>query len=94
LNARVSIGGLDIPESDIRRRYEHTRLNLIELLPQLAALRVFDNSHEAYPAAGQTPKPVIVLEMKRGKILNPRDLPGTPNWTKPIVAAAIKLSSG
>src|SRR5205814_546742 len=33
--ARVRSGGHDIPERDIRRRYEHSRLNLIHLLPKL-----------------------------------------------------------
>jgi hypothetical protein len=29
--------------------------------------------------------------MERGKILGPADLSRTPDWTKPIVAAALKL---
>jgi len=90
VQARVRRGGHDIPEADIRRRYEHSRLNLIELLPRVSALRLFDNSAAADPAAGRTPKPVLVLHMARGKILNRRDLPRTPDWAKPIVAAALK----
>jgi predicted ABC-type ATPase len=92
VRARVHRGGHDISEEHIRRRYEHSRLNLIELLPSLTALRVYDNSVDADPAAGRTPMPVLVLHLERGKILNPRDLPQTPNWAKPIVAAALKLS--
>ena len=92
VRARVRRGGHDIPEPDIRRRYEHSRLNLIALLPALTALRVYDNSADADPAAGQTPSPILVLHMERGKILNPRALPRTPHWAKPIVAAALKLS--
>ena len=92
VQSRVRRGGHDIPAEDIHRRYERSRLNLIELLPRLAALRVYDNSAEADPAAGRTPKPVLVLHMKRQKILDPRDLAHTPDWAKPIVAAAIKLS--
>lgn len=92
VKARVRQGGHDIPEADIRRRYEHSRLNLIDLLPCLAALRVYDNSKEADPAAGKAPEPVLVLHMERGKILNAADLPHTPGWAKPIVAAAMKLS--
>jgi predicted ABC-type ATPase len=93
VESRVARGGHDISESDIRRRYEHSRLNLIELLPFLRALRIFDNSVEADPARGQTPKPTLVLSMERGKILEPKDLTKTPAWAKPIVAAAWKLSS-
>jgi len=32
--------------------------------------------------------------MERGKILNAADLPNTPGWAKPLVAAALKLSLG
>ena len=93
VKSRVARGGHDIPEEDIRRRYERSRLNLIELLPVIRALRIFDNSAEADPAGGQTPKPILVLSMERGKILEPKDLTHTPAWAKPIVAAALKLTS-
>jgi predicted ABC-type ATPase len=94
VRARVRRGGHDISEEDIRRRYEHSRLNLIELLPSLTALRVYDNSIDADPAAGSTPKPKLLLHMEKGRIVDPRDLSHTPNWAKPIVAAALKLKSG
>lgn len=87
---RVRRGGHDIPEEDIRRRYERSRLNLIELIPVLTSLRVFDNSFEAEPEAGKAPKPVLVLHMEDGKIIGPTDLSNTPLWTKSIVAAAIQ----
>lgn len=93
VKSRVARGGHHISEEDIRRRYQRSRLNLIELLPFLRALRIFDNSSEADPAAGQTPKPRLVLSMERGKILGPKDLTRTPAWAKPIVAAALKLSA-
>ncbi len=92
VQARVSQGGHDIPESDIHRRYEHSRLNLIALLPHITTLHVYDNSAEADPAAGRTPKPAPVLHMEHGRILGPPDLASTPNWAKPIVAAALKLN--
>lgn len=91
VQSRVRRGGHDIAAEHIRRRYEHSRLNLIELLPRLTALRVFDNSEDADPAAGKTPKPKLVLHVERGKILNPGDLRHAPDWAKPIVAAALKL---
>lgn len=90
--SRVRRGGHDIPEETIRRRYERSRLNLIHILPQLTALRVYDNSVEADPAAGKTPVPVPVLHMERGKIVGPGDLSQTPDWAKPILAAALKLN--
>jgi predicted ABC-type ATPase len=92
VRSRVRRGGHDIPEEAIRRRYERSRLNLIALLPLLTALRMYDNSAEADPADGATPAPVLVLHTDRGKILNPSDLPRAPDWAKPIVAAALKLT--
>lgn len=91
VQARVRRGGHDIAAEHIHRRFEHSRLNLIELMPHLTALRVYDNSVDADPATGQTPRPKLVLHVMRGKIRNPRDLKRTPDWAKPIVATAIKL---
>jgi predicted ABC-type ATPase len=90
VRARVRAGGHDIPEADIRRRYEHSRLNLIHLLPKLASLRVYDNSAQADPAKGKVPEPQLVLHLEMGKVRNPGDLARTPDWAKPIVAAALK----
>lgn len=89
---RVSRGGHFIPEEDIRRRYERSRLNLIKLIPRLTSLRVFDNSFEADPEEGKAPNPVLVLHMDGGIIIGPPDLTNTPAWAKPIVAAAIKYT--
>jgi predicted ABC-type ATPase len=89
VKSRVKKGGHDIPLADIRRRYEKSRLNLIHLLPKLAALRVYDNSVEADPARGLEPSPVLVLHVERGRIVGPANLAPTPPWAKPIVAAAL-----
>jgi predicted ABC-type ATPase len=91
---RVRAGGHDIPEADIRRRYRHSQLNLVQLLPELTELRVYDNSATADPAAGQAPQPVLVLHMQRGRIVGPPDLTCTPDWAKPTVAAALQLTQG
>lgn len=91
VRSRVQAGGHDIPEAAIRRRFEHSRMNLITLLPKLAALRVYDNSAEGDPQTGKTPAPVLVLHCVRGRIQNPKGLPFAPEWAKPIVAAALKL---
>src|SRR5690349_11805485 len=60
---RVSQGGHDIPEDAIRRRWRHSRQNLIQLLPDVTELRVYDNSRDADPAAGHTPEPTLVLHL-------------------------------
>jgi predicted ABC-type ATPase len=89
---RVEAGGHDIAEDDIRRRWRHSRMNLVRLLPALTELRLYDNSTPADPAAGDPPKPVLVLHVIRGEIVGPPDLAKTPAWARPIVAAALKLS--
>ena len=76
--AGVERGGHDILEVAIRRRYESSRLNLIDLLPHLTEPRLFDNSGDGNPAKGKEPKPVLVLHLVRGKIVNSADLPRTP----------------
>ena len=88
---RVQAGGHDIPASTIRRRWRHSRLNLVQLLPALTELRVYDNSADADPATGHEPRPVLVLHLLRGRIVEPSDLSSTPEWAKPIVAAALSL---
>ena len=68
-------------------------MNLIDLLPKVAALRMFDNSAEADPARGKAPTPLLVLHMERGKIIAPVDLSRTPAWAKPIAGAALALEA-
>lgn len=90
VRTRVRAGGHDIAEADIRRRYQHSRLNLIRLLPYLASLRIFDNSVDADPATGKQPTPRLVLHLERGVVLNAKDMANTPDWAKPVVAAVLK----
>lgn len=91
---RVSRGGHSIPEETIRFRYDRSRLNLVQLLPSLTALRVYDNSNEVDPETGERPIPQLVLHLEAGRILGPEDLSQTPDWAKPIVAAALQLRLG
>jgi len=93
VRARVKRGGHDIPEAQIRRRFEHSRIHLLDLMPHLAALRVYDNRAEADPAAGKRPEPLLLLHMIRGRIAGPKDLTGTPDWAKALVAQAMKLNA-
>ena len=94
VRSRVRRGGHDISESDIRRRFQNSRLNLIRLLPHVASLRMFDNSYEADPALGKTPAPRLVIHLQQGAVAGAADMADTPDWAKPIVAAAFKASQG
>lgn len=91
VRSRVSRGGHDIPEEKIRERWNSSRENLIRLLPYLHHLRVYDNSIEADPANGETPRLRLLLEVKSRKITAPADLSNAPEWAQPIIAAAIHL---
>jgi predicted ABC-type ATPase len=93
VQARVSKGGHDIPRETIRARYDRSRQNLVRLLPVLTELRVFDNSAEGDPLAGQTPVPHLVLHTACGKILAMCQPSAVPEWAKPVVAAALRSSA-
>jgi len=94
VRARVASGGHDIPEEKIRERWDASRENLIRLLPRLYELRVFDNSAERDPQTGEIPPPRLLLHWQRGAVIGPEQaaLESTPEWAKPIVAAALHLT--
>jgi predicted ABC-type ATPase len=92
VRSRVAKGGHDIPEDKIRERYDRSRVTLIELMPTLTELRVYDNSVEADPNAGFPPQPTLILHLKNGKILEMCELSVTPDWAKPLLVSAIKLA--
>jgi len=94
VQARVAVGGHDIPVGKIRERWTRSRMNLIRLMPLLARLQVFDNSAEAAPGE-DIPDPVLLLEMIGGRLVFPEAddtaaLEATPEWARPIVQAAIE----
>jgi predicted ABC-type ATPase len=90
VKARAARGGHDIPEQRVRARYDASRANLARLIPWLAALKVYDNSQEVDVEQGEPPRLRMVLDMVGGRIRDKQDLAGTPQWAKPIVAAALK----
>lgn len=92
VQARVARGGHDIPEAKIRERYALSLLNLIRLLPNLTELRIYDNSYQADPHTGAIPTPRLLLHLKKSKIVSLCDLTATPDWVKPVLLAALKLS--
>jgi predicted ABC-type ATPase len=94
VKARVSAGGHPIPEGKIRERYPLAQLNLIKLMPHAAYIKVYDNSAEA-TTDGAVPDPLLVLEMENGRVISPvpddlKALQLTPEWTKPILEAALR----
>jgi predicted ABC-type ATPase len=90
IRSRVARGGHDIPERDVRRRYDASRTNLLDLLPRLASLRVYDNSADADPASGVPPEPVLLLHCEEGRVIDHCELASTPEWAKPILMTALR----
>lgn len=93
VRARVASGGHDIPDEMIRKRWDSSRRNIIALMPHLTELKVFDNSEEGNPMTGTIPEPRLLLHWRRHRIVAPSAnvIRETPEWAKPIVAAAMKL---
>lgn len=94
VRSRVEHGGHDIPEHKVRERYDNSRVNLINLLPFLTEIRVFDNSEEGDPNQAGRPAPQLVLHLRDWVILAPSDLTKAPDWAKPIVVKALQLAGG
>ena len=92
VRSRVAKGGHSIPQAKIRERYHNSRFNLIRLMPRLTELRVYDNSEEADPHAGVAPEPKLILYLDQARIVSHCDLGEVPEWAKPIVFEALKLS--
>ena len=90
VRARAAGGGHDIPETRIRERYDYSRQHLVELVPMLTSLDVFDNTNEAPPREGMRPTPALLLRTARGKVEYVAPLASIREWAKPIVMAALR----
>jgi len=90
---RVAAGGHDILEAKVRERWHAAIANLIALLPQLAEVRLFDNSASVAPGQPVPDlRPVAVIQ--RGRLAWPAAddaarLARTPDWAKPVLEAAL-----
>jgi predicted ABC-type ATPase len=98
VRARVAAGGHDIPETRIRERFPRALRNLIALMPVVTHLQVHDNSTDA-AAGGPIPDPMLVLDMRNGRLTWPAPddtvaLTRTPDWAKPLLEAALTLTAG
>lgn len=92
VHARVKHGGHDIPVAMIRRRYPRSLANLVSFIGKAAEVHVFDNSVETKDGSGA---PRLVLRMRQRKLVTPDRLSlltGTPDWAKPLAAAALRVA--
>jgi predicted ABC-type ATPase len=95
VQARVRAGGHDIAEAKIRERVPNALLNLIALMPFIAALQVYDNSAEARPGKAIA-DPILLIEMAGGRLVWPRKgdrhaIQKTPAWAIPLMEAALAI---
>jgi hypothetical protein len=81
-------GGYAIPEERIQERYTRSRLNLIQLLPNLTELLLYENREEGDPKAGGISKPRLILHVVTGRVFEICDLTHVPKWAKSVVAGA------
>jgi len=89
---RVRSGGRQVAEAKIRQRYLSSLQNLVELMPHLWSLVVFDNSIEGDPQRGLAPRPRLVLRMRGGREITEMIAPAdVPAWAKPVVMQALRL---
>lgn len=91
---RVAHQGHPIPDRKIRERWNTSRSNLVQLLPVLSRLQVFDNSLSVEPGQ-DIPDPALVLEIDGGRVIFPDvrshdALAAVPAWAQPILEAAIQ----
>jgi hypothetical protein len=76
-------------EWHFRHRYQG-REHLIQLLPNLTEMKLYDNSAEADLDAGAAPRPKLLLHVIKGHIKEMYNARQMPEWAKPIVAVALK----
>jgi predicted ABC-type ATPase len=91
VKARVVRGGHPIPRDKIRERYPASLINLIGLLGVVSEVHVFDNSEESPDGL---PMAKRVFRMRGKRIYEPaiaQLLNTAPEWSKPVVAAAISI---
>jgi predicted ABC-type ATPase len=90
---RVAAGGHDIPETLIRQRWNRSRQHVVDLIPFVAELKVFDNSADGNPEVQTKSQPPLLLHWRDGKIIepDPADLSHAPDWAKPIVETVLGL---
>lgn len=88
---RVERGGHDIPEDKIRERYDASRRHLIELMPFVKELWVYDNSDPLDGSGSGLPRPRLILHMRDGRLINSCELHVVPEWAKAVVMRALQL---
>jgi predicted ABC-type ATPase len=93
VRARVKRGGHDIPAAKIRERYPKSLANLVSFIGKAAEVHVFDNSGESSEGL---PQARLVFRMRGQRVIEPDTqtlISCTPDWAKPVVAAALRAHS-
>jgi len=91
---RAAQGGHDIPEGKIHERWQTSRANLLELLPELTEVSVFDNSAQA-DLGRAIPEPKLLVHLKDKKLLHPQEvaaIANTPEWAQAIMERVLEIA--
>ena len=90
----TTLGGHTMPAKIAKAARTHDVLVwFVGLLPKITRLQVYDNSRDAAPGES-IPDPLLVAEIVGGKLAWPTsaaDLATTPDWARPVLAAAMGL---
>jgi hypothetical protein len=89
----VAAGGHDIPVEKIHARFDSARANLLELLPHLAELHVYDNSAPADADGCVVPLPVLAMAQASCSTRCGGRTAAHAGWAKPIVMRAMELNT-
>ena len=93
VQARVRRGGHEIPVAKIRERYPRSLSNLVSFIGKAAEIHVYDNSRET---KNGSPAARLILRMHEKALVTPDRatlLSTTPDWAKPLAAAALKIAA-
>ena len=81
---RVALGGHDVPENDVRRRFLRSHSNLPTAVQLAGEVVLYDNSFPEQPHR--------VVAILKGKTLRVSD--DVPDWASSIIARATTLRAG
>lgn len=87
VRARAERGGKGLADEHTRLAYERCFRNLMQLLPFLTELRVYDNSADRQTTADGVPDPVELLHVAGGHLQYIREGDEMPEWAVRIANA-------
>src|SRR6185312_16954789 len=85
--------GQSLPDRDQKVRLCDFVTSYVSLVSFVLTPGINENSADADPALGRRPEPQLILYMSKGKVQKMCAMGVVPQWAKPIIAAAIEMST-